>query len=327
MPSAIVVASIERPVLGFALERMISFLVKGTKEQQEIADSLAQMLTGLEATPAGAVEMEFLEQDAYLLGIRIFYASAELEDFWLDACERASGHETEPPDPELEGAVSKYFPELVDNPRGWNYEPVRGSFIDLGVKLDRIVTELAPRARAIYNSDREEMSDRAIAVREENARRRSARTGVAPLPPEPETAVATAERPTPASFDWGVEFSTGLSPDDIPMNSFRTLTVGSVRVLITRYNGELGAIDGTCTHQHANLTKGTVEETSIECGRHGATFDLRTGEQICPPFCQKWLDRHGAIGSLVALITPDKKGGDLQRFPLRVENDEIILRV
>lgn len=326
MPSTIVVASVERPVLGFALNRVAVFLSKGTKEQREAAVSLAQMETGLDSTPAGAVEVEFLEQDAYLLGIRLFYTSVELEQFWLDARERTPADEEEPPDVDLEAAVRKYFPDALTGPNSWDFEAVRGAFTDLGIKLNLAITELAPRARAIYNSDREEMSDKAIAIGEERARRRAVVAAQA-APAAPDTAVAVAVPPAPESFDWGVEFSTGLSPDDIPLNSFRPLTVGSVRLLITRYDGVLGAIDGVCSHQHANLTKGNVEGTSIECGRHGATFDLRTGEQLCPPFCEKWMERHGMIGSLIALATPDKKGGDLPRYPLRVENGEIILRV
>jgi len=327
MPSPIVVSSRERPVLGFALQRVVTFYSSGTREQRDTAASLSQMLAGLETAPEGGVEVEFLAQDAYLLGIRLFYTSVELEELWLDACEQAKGHEVEPPDPDLKEAVSKYFPDLIAGPLDWNFDQIRGLFTDLGFKLDRSVTELEPRARAMYNSDREEMSNKAIAVREANLRQRQSQTGGTVAIATPDPPVATAVRPDLVSPGWGVEFSTGLSQDDIPLNSFRVLMVGSVRVLITRYGGELGAIDGTCTHQQANLTKGHVDGTALECPRHGATFDLRSGEELCPPFCQKWMDSHGMIGSFLALVTPDKKGGDLRRYPIRVENGEIILRV
>jgi nitrite reductase/ring-hydroxylating ferredoxin subunit len=325
MPATFVVSSVERPVLGFALERVAAFLAKGTKEQREISASLAQMQIGLDSTPPGALEVEFLEQDAYQLGIRLFYTSVELEESVLDTSFQTLEDESEP-DPELEAAVRRYFPDAIANPAAWDFQPVRSIFTDLGIKIDHAVTELAPRARAIYNSDREEMSDKAIAVREERARRR-APADVGAASPRSTGGVAVEERPAPENYGWGVEFSTGLSPDDIPQNSFRPLTVGSVHLFITRYDDELGAIDGVCAHQRANLANGKVVGTTIECGRHGATFDLRTGEQVCPPFCQKWMDAHGAIGSLLALATPDKKGGDLPRYPLRVENGEIILRV
>ncbi len=332
MPETMVVAAVERPALCFALQRVASFYARGTSEQREVATSLAQMLAGLESTPPGAVEIEFLTQDAYLLGIRLFYVSVELEEYSLDARGRLEGGEPEARDPDLEQAIGRFFPELLADPAKWDFEPVRGVFTDLGVKLDRLVTELAPRARGMYNHDREEMSDKADELREQNAQRRAAVLAPA-APGGPSQAVAAAP-PAPASLPpefsqpgWGVEFSTGLSPDDIPLNSFRALHVGSVTVIISNYGGELAAINGTCSHQHAALTKGRVEGTTVECPRHGATFDLRTGKELCPPFCQKWMDRHGVIGSLLAVATPDKKGGDLPRYPLRVENGEIVLRV
>ena len=322
MPESIVVASSERPVLGFALSRAIAFYAGGTSEQRESAVSLAQMLEGFEATPPGSVEVEFLRQDAYLLGIRLFYIQIELEEYWSDARERAQGRETEQADPYLTGAVAKYFPELEADPLGFDFNPIRGAFNDLGFKIDRLVTDLAPRARAMYNHDREEMSDKAIAMREERARRRSEQAIPAPRSP----AVATAER-APAEPGWGVEFATGLTPDDIPRESFRVFSVGSARILLTNFDGQLAAIDGFCSHQRANLPKGRVDGTKIECPRHGATFDLRTGEELCPPFCEVWMDRHGMVGKLLAVATPDKAGGNLWRYPLRIENNEIILRV
>src|SRR5579875_2450308 len=217
MPETMIVAAIERPALGFALLRAGAFYSRGTAEQREVGASLLQMRAGLESTPAGAVEMEFLTQDAYLLGVRLFYTWIELEEYWLDARERQEGRATEPADPEVEQAVSHYFPELVRDPASWDSEPVRGIFSDLGVKLDRLVTALAPRARGMYNHDREEMSDKAIDLREENARRRAERmapvgAGVA----EPAGAPPPAAPAPPPDKDfvqpgWGVEFSTGLT--------------------------------------------------------------------------------------------------------------------
>jgi nitrite reductase/ring-hydroxylating ferredoxin subunit len=326
MPAEIVVASVERPVLGFALDRVATFLGKGTSEQREIAVSLEQMREGLDATPDGAIEVEFLEQDIYLLGIRFYHTSVELEEFWLVAKEPDAGDPERESDPELRAAIVRYFPDLLEQPSNWDFEAVRGVFTDLGIKIDRAVTDLAPRARAMYNSDREEMTDRAIAIHEAAIRRRAAWTEAA-YAAQRDAAVAVADRAMPAAPQWGVEFSTALTPDDIPLESFRAVTVGSVRVLITNYGGTLRAIDGTCSHQHAQLSAGGVEGTVIECGRHGARFDLRSGEQLCPPFCPMWLERHGAIGSFLKIVTPNKKGGDLHRYPLRVENGEIILRV
>ncbi|MGI8551596.1 MAG: Rieske (2Fe-2S) protein [Dehalococcoidia bacterium] len=328
MPATVLVAPGERPAIGFALARVSAFYASGTKEQRDSAETLYEMLQGLEQTPPGVVEMDFLTQDAFLLGVRLFTTSVELEEYWLDARERADGRgaELEPPDQTLDSAVRHYFPELVDDPSGWDFDQARGSFNRLGFKVDRAVSTAAPRARALYNMDRDEMTDSAIAARERRpARRTEATSGV---PVTGHASVATEERPSyPAPQGWGVDVQTGLSPDEIPAESFRALTVGSVTVLITNYGGNLGAISGRCSHQDANISKGHVQGARIQCPRHGAEFDLTTGRQLCPPFCPRWMAENGMKAKVLQAVTPEKTGGDLLTYPLRVENGEIIVRI
>jgi len=327
MPATIVVTQEERPALNFALARVSAFYQQGTAEQRESAASLRQMLEGLEETPEATVEMDFLIQDAYLLGIRLFYCEIELEEYWLDASARATGGTavTEP-DEVLGAAVGRYFPDLAAAPVGYAFDRVRGLFADLGLKLDAAVTASSPRARALYNADREEMSDKAVEIREQNALlRAAAQNAAAERNDAAPAAVATMAART--AFDWGVDVPTGLSPDDIPLDSFRSLTVGSVHLFVTNYGGRLGAVGASCPHQQTALLKGRLTGTVMECPRHGAQFDLRDGRQLCPPFCEQWMQRSGVAGRLMAAVIPDKKGGDLPLYPLRVEGGEIVLRI
>lgn len=48
-------------------------------------------------------------------------------------------------------------------------------------------------------------------------------------------------------------------------------------------DGELFAIDDTCTHQDASLSEGWLEDCMVECPLHAASFDLRTGRPTGPP--------------------------------------------
>ncbi|MFJ3211426.1 bifunctional 3-phenylpropionate/cinnamic acid dioxygenase ferredoxin subunit [Streptomyces flaveolus] len=48
-------------------------------------------------------------------------------------------------------------------------------------------------------------------------------------------------------------------------------------------DGELYAIDDTCTHQDASLSEGWLEGCLVECPLHAASFDLRTGLPTCLP--------------------------------------------
>ncbi|GCB51193.1 bifunctional 3-phenylpropionate/cinnamic acid dioxygenase ferredoxin subunit [Streptomyces sp. NL15-2K] len=48
-------------------------------------------------------------------------------------------------------------------------------------------------------------------------------------------------------------------------------------------DGELYAVDDTCTHQDASLSEGWLEGCLVECPLHAASFDLRTGRPTCLP--------------------------------------------
>ncbi|MBT2405002.1 MULTISPECIES: bifunctional 3-phenylpropionate/cinnamic acid dioxygenase ferredoxin subunit [unclassified Streptomyces] len=48
-------------------------------------------------------------------------------------------------------------------------------------------------------------------------------------------------------------------------------------------DGEVYAIDDTCTHQDASLSDGWLEGCEIECPLHASKFDLRTGSVDAPP--------------------------------------------
>ena len=54
-------------------------------------------------------------------------------------------------------------------------------------------------------------------------------------------------------------------------------------VVVFNVEGELYALDDTCTHQDASLSEGWVEDCQVECPLHAATFDLRTGAPSGPP--------------------------------------------
>ncbi|MDE0524832.1 MAG: MocE family 2Fe-2S type ferredoxin [Boseongicola sp.] len=43
--------------------------------------------------------------------------------------------------------------------------------------------------------------------------------------------------------------------------------------------------DGLCTHEQAHLEGGLVMDHEIECPKHNATFDYRTGEAKRAPAC------------------------------------------
>ncbi|GGX08237.1 bifunctional 3-phenylpropionate/cinnamic acid dioxygenase ferredoxin subunit [Streptomyces lomondensis] len=71
--------------------------------------------------------------------------------------------------------------------------------------------------------------------------------------------------------------------EDLPKGeSVRVETTPPVAVFHTD-DGDLYAIDDTCTHQDASLSEGWLEGSLVECPLHAASFDLRTGMPTCLP--------------------------------------------
>jgi 3-phenylpropionate/trans-cinnamate dioxygenase ferredoxin subunit len=71
--------------------------------------------------------------------------------------------------------------------------------------------------------------------------------------------------------------------EDLPVGeSVRIGTTPPIAVFRTD-DGELYAIDDTCTHQDASLSEGWLEGCLVECPLHAASFDLRTGVPTCLP--------------------------------------------
>lgn len=65
-----------------------------------------------------------------------------------------------------------------------------------------------------------------------------------------------------------------IAPGDVEVVEVegRSLCVGHLA------DGRWGVIDNVCTHDGGILGEGELEESDVECPRHGARFDLLTGE-------------------------------------------------
>jgi nitrite reductase/ring-hydroxylating ferredoxin subunit len=55
------------------------------------------------------------------------------------------------------------------------------------------------------------------------------------------------------------------------------------RVLIANVDGAFYALQDSCGHRQAPLSKGTLEGYVIECPLHFAQFDVRTGKLLSGP--------------------------------------------
>ena len=79
-------------------------------------------------------------------------------------------------------------------------------------------------------------------------------------------------------------FATGLLASDVTPGTVRVVELDgrSLCVGLTE-DGEWGAIDNVCTHDGGTLGEGELDDSAVECPRHGARFDLFTGRVLALP--------------------------------------------
>jgi 3-phenylpropionate/trans-cinnamate dioxygenase ferredoxin subunit len=70
---------------------------------------------------------------------------------------------------------------------------------------------------------------------------------------------------------------------DIPPETTRRVVVRDTEILVCNVEGKFYAIEDICTHDGGPLDQGTLEGACVVCPRHGATFDVRTGEALTLP--------------------------------------------
>jgi 3-phenylpropionate/trans-cinnamate dioxygenase ferredoxin subunit len=65
---------------------------------------------------------------------------------------------------------------------------------------------------------------------------------------------------------------------DMRENEVRQVSVGKTAVILCRVEGRVYALEDLCTHEYSALGRGRMIGHEVECPRHGARFDVRTGE-------------------------------------------------
>lgn len=79
------------------------------------------------------------------------------------------------------------------------------------------------------------------------------------------------------------EFITVAKVDEIAPGERMVVELGRDWVLIFNVGGEFYAINEICSHEEYSLADGELKDFAVECPKHGAQFDIRTGQHLCPP--------------------------------------------
>ena len=97
------------------------------------------------------------------------------------------------------------------------------------------------------------------------------------------------------------------SLDEVPVGEARRFDADGRTVAVVNLGEDaVHAIDAVCSHEHSWLDEGDVDldEGTIECPKHGSTFDVTSGKAITLP-----------------AITP------VATYPVTVDDDQIWIEV
>jgi 3-phenylpropionate/trans-cinnamate dioxygenase ferredoxin subunit len=65
---------------------------------------------------------------------------------------------------------------------------------------------------------------------------------------------------------------------DLPSGEQLYVDIGELELVIFNVAGEIFAIGDVCSHDDGPLGEGEIEGYEVICPRHGARFDIRSGE-------------------------------------------------
>ncbi len=82
------------------------------------------------------------------------------------------------------------------------------------------------------------------------------------------------------------EFVKVANRGDLANGAKSLIEVDDRLVILFRIGDDFFCIDDVCTHDGGTLSDGAHEGCEIECPRHGAKFDVRTGKAISMPATQ-----------------------------------------
>lgn len=79
------------------------------------------------------------------------------------------------------------------------------------------------------------------------------------------------------------EFVKVATTGEVPEGKVMSVDVSGKKIAICHCADGFFAIADLCTHDNAPLDEGELIGCQIECPRHGARFDVRTGAVLCLP--------------------------------------------
>lgn len=79
------------------------------------------------------------------------------------------------------------------------------------------------------------------------------------------------------------EFVRVAARAEVQPGRCQKVRAGKRLIALFNLDGQLYAIDDTCSHAEASLSEGEVSDGKVACPLHGALFDIKTGAALTMP--------------------------------------------
>ena len=110
-------------------------------------------------------------------------------------------------------------------------------------------------------------------------------------------------------------FMTVAKVGEIPEGGVKVVRVDDDPVAVFHVGGRYYALADLCTHDGGELSDGVIDGHVIECERHGARFDIRTGAVLAMPATGALM---GTPASISARVAPHTEAWELEPFDSRM---------
>jgi len=71
--------------------------------------------------------------------------------------------------------------------------------------------------------------------------------------------------------------------EEIPVGQAKVFVLKEHRLAVSHLEDGFFAIEDTCTHDNGPLGEGELDGEELECPRHGARFNVKTGQAVIMP--------------------------------------------
>jgi nitrite reductase/ring-hydroxylating ferredoxin subunit len=105
---------------------------------------------------------------------------------------------------------------------------------------------------------------------------------------------------TDEAKDWREVAKAG----DVPENDVIQVRLGETCIALFNLDGRYYATSGICTHAHAFLAQGYMQDDTIECPLHQGVFHIPSGRAMAAPVTK-----------------------DLQTYEVKVDGERILIRL